>query len=607
MAKFLNKKEQVIDFKLTPYGKYKLSTGTFKPTYYSFLDTGILYDGAYAGLSERQNDVHKRIKEETQFLEGWTIFKEIENSVPPRTLAPITEDDLAYHDLAFLESHSSVEDYIAMGEHYKSVYGATTWSEFVATGAPAFVLESMTAEMVAGEADSHTGDPAMIRRFMLGMFGFAETGIMGHFDEDSMALLEEPTKDKFPIMDMAIGDARFDGEEQQAAPAWKIATLQGNILSSFDKDVYNMDQIPQIEVGLNYVKRVRDAGFVPDPDEVSELVATTGEFADGNVIELVLDDLVVYTEEVNTELLNENFDIEVFQVEKNGEDTPATAIIKCTNIPYPGDTITISDGAETVTFEFCYDPDPAACDSGCGFTEGNLPVIIGYGAAYSGGGRCAYSMYSLLGAILQKWVRIYVAGPPEVAATLQYIRYDNYRDDGSYGYPHNLRLDVPGTSRHDEYSWTGWDGASGTRLLVNDRNLRESGPNFWRKTNTSLSGSFTESAYWELTGFSGASIQTQTLKKKAFAKKEVQIVDGLMISPEPMSTNNTNITTSSVEYYFDAITDSSVNQQLACRGSEEFNKSSYFIDLDFDCEKEKTEALFYDIYGSEVGDPEICQ
>ena len=44
MAKFLNKKEQVIDFQLTPYGNYLLSTGVFKPAYYAFYDSNILYD-----------------------------------------------------------------------------------------------------------------------------------------------------------------------------------------------------------------------------------------------------------------------------------------------------------------------------------------------------------------------------------------------------------------------------------------------------------------------------------------------------------------------------------------------------------------------------------
>ena len=44
MSKFLNKKEQVIDFKLTNYGNYLLSIGNFKPTYYTFLDDNVVYD-----------------------------------------------------------------------------------------------------------------------------------------------------------------------------------------------------------------------------------------------------------------------------------------------------------------------------------------------------------------------------------------------------------------------------------------------------------------------------------------------------------------------------------------------------------------------------------
>ena len=52
MTKILNKKERVIDFKLTPYGRYKLSIGTFKPVYYAFYDTGIVYDSTCAGIED---------------------------------------------------------------------------------------------------------------------------------------------------------------------------------------------------------------------------------------------------------------------------------------------------------------------------------------------------------------------------------------------------------------------------------------------------------------------------------------------------------------------------------------------------------------------------
>jgi len=46
--KFLNKKEQVFDIQLTPYGKQKLSMGKLNPTYYAFFDDNVLYDIQYA-------------------------------------------------------------------------------------------------------------------------------------------------------------------------------------------------------------------------------------------------------------------------------------------------------------------------------------------------------------------------------------------------------------------------------------------------------------------------------------------------------------------------------------------------------------------------------
>ena len=79
MAKFLDKKQQVIDLKLTTYGHHLLSVGTFKPTYYAFFDDNIIYDGAYMGITESQNNVVHRIKNETQYLEGQTLFTDLED------------------------------------------------------------------------------------------------------------------------------------------------------------------------------------------------------------------------------------------------------------------------------------------------------------------------------------------------------------------------------------------------------------------------------------------------------------------------------------------------------------------------------------------------
>ena len=60
---FFNKKEEVIDLKLTQFGRYLLSKGKLKPVYYSFHDDNILYNASKAGATELQNDSEARIVE----------------------------------------------------------------------------------------------------------------------------------------------------------------------------------------------------------------------------------------------------------------------------------------------------------------------------------------------------------------------------------------------------------------------------------------------------------------------------------------------------------------------------------------------------------------
>jgi len=48
-----------------------------------------------------------------------------------------------------------------------------------------------------------------------------------------------------------------------------------------------------------------------------------------------------------------------------------------------------------------------------------------------------------------------------------------------------------------------------------------------------------------------------------------------------------------------------IDDRIACRGAQVFNKQSYYVDLDFECDEETGENLFFDIYGS-VTEPEIC-
>ena len=78
---FFNKKNEVISIELTSYGKYLLSKGKFKPVYYEFLDTDILYDGNYGGLTENRNDIADRIKNETPRLKPQYVFTGVETKL----------------------------------------------------------------------------------------------------------------------------------------------------------------------------------------------------------------------------------------------------------------------------------------------------------------------------------------------------------------------------------------------------------------------------------------------------------------------------------------------------------------------------------------------
>jgi hypothetical protein len=61
----MNKKEEVLDIKLTQYGKKLLSEGNFEPMYYTFHDEGVLYDSEYALYEENQNNIEGRILNDT--------------------------------------------------------------------------------------------------------------------------------------------------------------------------------------------------------------------------------------------------------------------------------------------------------------------------------------------------------------------------------------------------------------------------------------------------------------------------------------------------------------------------------------------------------------
>lgn len=69
---FFDKKEEVLQIELTQLGKRKLSLGQLKPSYYAFVDDGVIYDSDYAGSSEMPKDAQERILKDTPVMKPAT-------------------------------------------------------------------------------------------------------------------------------------------------------------------------------------------------------------------------------------------------------------------------------------------------------------------------------------------------------------------------------------------------------------------------------------------------------------------------------------------------------------------------------------------------------
>jgi hypothetical protein len=227
MARLLDKKEEVIELKLTSHGKYLLGAGKFKPAYYAFLDDNIIYDAAYANITETQNSAQKRIKEETQYLEGLVLFQD---------------------------------------------------------------LESYQLNDALDEMEYQPGD---------------------------VTPREEIQSTEFYRFDQILGDAFLLGDSRHS-PSWKVVTLQGSASATHFMDFETKARIPQIELTASYMLKSMDYdeyfnNKVYNSQDPLDIELTTNPLADDKVVYLERTSPVFYVEEVNTQLLTENFDIEVFE------------------------------------------------------------------------------------------------------------------------------------------------------------------------------------------------------------------------------------------------------------------------------------------------------
>ena len=130
--KFMDKKEDVLDLQLTPWGEYLLSLGKLKPVYYSFHDNNVLYDSrrtevtgsALISTQPATKDIQKRIQDDTPQPRTQTVFKSSETYTTDYYL--LASDEGPDLDIDRDASPAGVEVTTQFGETVKySTFSAT--------------------------------------------------------------------------------------------------------------------------------------------------------------------------------------------------------------------------------------------------------------------------------------------------------------------------------------------------------------------------------------------------------------------------------------------------------------------------------------------------
>ena len=238
--KFFDQKEDVIDLKMTQYGKHLLSKGKFVPKYYAFFDDDIIYDIKWVtgSLSERQSDIEDRIQDET-----------------PR---PRVQN--CYH-------------------------GVET--------------EIKKINELVRQKKAKLGDEML-----------------------------QPMASKHHTLSLPLGNSSLHTDK---LPAWQAHFLKGRLSNSVDYTTGSSPniKIPQLDCAISYkVRAYAEDEEVPSADVSKTYVSDEWggdqdwlgvmggmhEFEDGTRLKVFKDYILLEIEEENTDYLDENFDIEVYEI-----------------------------------------------------------------------------------------------------------------------------------------------------------------------------------------------------------------------------------------------------------------------------------------------------
>lgn len=241
--KFFDPKEDVMDLKLTQYGKHLLSKGKLIPKFYAFFDDDVIYDSRWVtgSLTERQSDIEDRIQDDTPRLKLQTCYYGVETEITKiNELVRQQQAKLGDDRLQPLASRHHVMTH-PLGNSSLSTNKMPGWEAY-------FLIGKLT-----GSVDHMTGSSPNIKIPQLN----CEVVYRGY----AYAQGDGPTADE--TRGLELGTYTDEGADSDHVGMWG-----------------------------------------------GEL-----EFDDGSTLSIEKDSIIIEIDESNTDYLNHNFDIEVYEIQ----------------------------------------------------------------------------------------------------------------------------------------------------------------------------------------------------------------------------------------------------------------------------------------------------
>jgi hypothetical protein len=304
-VEFFDKKQEVLDVKLTRYGRHLLSRGKFKPVYYCFSDDEVIYDQRWISGTlavEEQSMVEQRIQKDTPQLK-------VLNSKTNTEVAVFNNKDFQQfqnlNDLYNINI-SPTEFAAAHDTPKKATQEATSFLE---------TLQSINLNVNFADAEK------LIQSFLGTKRHFTKNApawnvlfYNGTITESSASYHKSNITTMIPQIKTTLTDVFYGTAPGQNA--FKVYPQLQTIITNFNKQMGMATETDYSSVEQDYFSSLvsgDDSFFSPQEEYFYNFFNQAG-FQDGTGFLIKKDFLFVSFEEAHVDVLKDNFTLEVFEV-----------------------------------------------------------------------------------------------------------------------------------------------------------------------------------------------------------------------------------------------------------------------------------------------------